>query len=160
VVQIDFSGGKIAYLSDLKPESVRWAPFFGVGKSLPAVEQFYAPRQDRGFDQNSLRLGGKDYPKGLAVHSRTELTYRLPEGFCRLLAVAGIDDAVRPNGKVRLVIRGDENILLETVVTGDHLPEAIDLDITGVRRLVILVDFTDAVNIGDHLLLCDARITK
>ena len=77
------------------------------------MKQFYAPRFDRGFDSRPLRLGGVDYRKGLALHSRTELVYRLPERFSRFLAVAGIADAVRPGGKVRLVVRGDDKVLFE-----------------------------------------------
>jgi len=80
--------------------------------------------------------------------------------FNRFHATAGIDDAVRPNGKVRLVIRGDDNVLLETVVAGVDPPKPIDLKISGIRRRVILVYFADATNVGDHLLLCDARISK
>lgn len=160
IVQIDFSGGKIVYLSDLKPESVAWKPFFGAAKPVPAMEQFYAPRQDRNFDGGPLQLGGNQYRKGLALHSRTELTYRLPGGFSRFRAVAGIDDALRPNGKVHLVIRGDDKVLLDAAVAGNDPPKPIDVDVAAVRRLTILVDFGDSVNVGDHLLLCNARISK
>lgn len=160
VVDLDFSGGKIAYLSDLEAESVRWTPFFAVQKPLPILEAFYAPRRDRDFDSAPLQLGGAQYSKGLAVHARTELTYRLPDGFRRLGAVAGIDDSLRPNGKVRLVVRGDAKVLLDRVITGNDPPKPLELDVAGVRRLVILVDFVDGVPAGDQLLLCNARITK
>jgi len=160
VVHIDFSAGKIVYLSDLEPESVHWAPFFAAEKALPVLEAFYAPRHDHNFDSTPLQLGGIQYPKGLAVHSRTELTYRLPSGFHWFRALAGIDDSVRPNGKVRLVVHGDAKVLLETVIAGNEQPKPIDLDVAGIRRLVILVDFADVVAAGDHLLLCNARITK
>lgn len=160
IVQIDFSSGKIVYLSDLNPDSVAWTPFFGAAKPQPSLEKFYAPRNDRNFEAAPLQLGGTQYRKGLALHSRTELVYRLPEGFSRLRALAGIDDAVRPNGKVRLVIRGDDKVLIETSIAGNDPPKSIDLDIAGVRRVTILVDFGDSLNVGDHLLLCNARISK
>ena len=79
------------------------------------MEQFYAPRFDRNFDGGPLQLGGTPYRKGLALHGRTELVYRLPDRFSRFRAVAGIDDAVRPGGKVRLVVRGDDKVLLDAV---------------------------------------------
>ncbi len=160
IAQIDFSGGKIVFLSDLKPESVRWTPFFGAGKSLGAVERFYAPRYDRNFDGGPLLLSGVTYKKGLALHCRTETVYRLPDRFSRFMATAGIDDAVRPGGKARLIVRGDDNLLLDTVITGADLPKAVDLDLTGVRRLTIIVDFGDTLNAGDYLLLCNARLRK
>jgi hypothetical protein len=160
IAQIDFSGGKIVYLSDLKPEDVRWTSYFGAARRLPALEQFYAPRYDRNFDSSPLQLGGVQYRKGLALHSRTRVVYRLPERFSRLRAVAGIDDAVRPGGNVRLTVRGDDKDLLDTVIVGAKPPRPIDLDLTGVRRLTILVDFGDTLSPGDYLLLCDARLSK
>jgi hypothetical protein len=160
VARIDFSGGKLLYLGDLKPESVAWTPFFAGRESLPAMKQFYAPRVDRGFDSRPLVLAKTEYQKGLAIQSRTELVYRLPERFGRFLAIAGIADAVRPGGKARLVIRGDDRVLFEASFTGSVPPRAIELDMTGVRRLVILVDFEAGLNVGSQLLLCNARVVK
>ena len=160
IAQIDFSAGKLLYLSDLKPDSIAWTPYFGVREPPAAMKQFYAPRFDRGFDSPVLRLGRVDYQKGIALHSRTELVYRLPERFSRFLAVAGIADAVRPGGKVRLVVRGDDKVLFEAAFAGSDAPRPIDLDVNGVRRLTILVDFEDGINRGDHLLLCNARVSK
>lgn len=160
IVQIDFSAGKIAYLSDLKPERVRWTPYFSMGNPPASVEQFYAPRYDRNFDGGPLQLGGTPYAKGLALHSRTELVYRLPDGFGRFRAVAGIDDAVRPGGKARLLVRGDGRQLLDAVLLGSDPPRAVDLNLSGVRRLTIVVDFGDSPSSGDYLLLCNARLSK
>ncbi len=160
VAQIDFSQGKVVYLSDLKPESITWTPLFGMAKILSSWQQFYAPRQDRNFESNPLQLAGTEYGKGLAFHSRTEMVYRLPASYSRLKAVAGIDDSVRPHGNVRLVLRGDDKVLLDTPITGSDEPKSIDLDITGVRRLSILVDFGAQMDFGDNLDLCNARITK
>jgi hypothetical protein len=62
---------------------------------------------------------------------------------------------------VRLVIRADENVVLEQTLTGeDEEPLAVDVDLTGARRLSILVDFGDKTDIADHLDLCEARIIK
>jgi hypothetical protein len=160
VVRIDFSRGKIVYLSDLEPESALWTPYFGSGRSLPAMAKFFGPREDRGLEPGALQLDGKPYQKGLALHSRTNLVYRLPGRFRRFQATVGIDDRVRPRGNVLLVIRGDDRILLETTVAGTDPAQAVDLDLGGVRRLAILVDYGDLLDVADHLDLCDARIVK
>jgi hypothetical protein len=160
IVQIDFSGGKVLYLSDVKPEDVHWTPYFDAGKPPPAVAQFYAPRCDRNFDGGPLQLAGVQYRKGVALRSRTEVVYRLPEGYSRFRAVAGIDDAVRPGGRVRLIIRGDGRDLLDLSVAGSNPPRPVDLDLTGVRRLAIVVDFGESLNAGDYLLLGNARLSK
>ena len=160
IQRIDFSGGKVAYLSDLQPESVVWSPYFRPDSELPVLNQFYAPRQDRTVEMLPLRLGGKSYRKGLAIQSRTELTYRLPDRFRRFQAVVGIDDRVRPQGAMRVVIYGDRRVLWEATLTGADAPRPLDLDLRGVRRLSIVADFAESYSAGDHLLLCEAKVIK
>ena len=160
VSRLDFSLGKRVYLSDLKPDSTVWTPYFGGERPLPALRLFYAPRFDRGFESETLELGGNEYRKGLALFARTKLVYRLPIGFRCFRAVVGIDNAWGMGGKVRLIVRGDDRVLLETDVSGKDAPQSIELNVAGVRRLTILVDFGDDLGTGDRLLLCNARIVK
>lgn len=160
IVEIDFSHGKLIYLSDLEPQSVVFTPYFGKGTDLPVIGRFYAPRNDTNLKSAPLRLGGKQYVKGIAVHSRTKIIYRLPGRFSRFKAIAGIDDAVRPHGSVRLVVSGDDKTLLEATLTGVDPPRPIDLDIRGVRRITVLVDFAADSDVADHLDLCNARVVK
>ena len=160
VVQIDFSHGKIVQLGDLQPESVTWTPYFGSDKKIPVIEKFYAPRKDKSLESGPLKLAGKTYAKGLSLHSRTKVVYRLPGRFSRFRATAGIDDGVRPHGHLRLIIRGDDRVLLQEGFSGADPPKPIDLDLTGVRRLIIEVDFGEKLDVADHLDLCEARILK
>jgi hypothetical protein len=160
LVNLDYSGGKVVYLSDLKPEAVEWTPFFTTAKPLPSLTEFYAPRMDRGLASKTLRLDGKEYHKGIALYSRTEITFRLPDRFSRLKAIAGIDDEVRPRGNVRLMIRGDERVLFDETLTGKDPARLLDLDINGVRKLIILVDYGEEMDTGDYLNLCNARVSK
>jgi hypothetical protein len=86
--------------------------------------------------------------------------YRLPGRFRRFKAAVGVDDRVRPRGNVRLVIHGDGRLLLETTISGMDPALQLDLDIAGVRRLAILADYGDDLDLADHLDLCDARVVK
>ncbi len=160
VALLDFSRGKVVYLSDLKPESVEWVPYFSSGREPPTQVALFAPRSDRSLESGPLQLDRKRYAKGLAIHSRTTMVYRLPERYRRFSAVVGIDDAVRPQGNVRLVIRGDDRVLCAMAVAGTDPPRPVDLDVAGIRRLSILVDFGDDFDVADHLDLCDARLVK
>lgn len=160
IQRIDFSQGKIVYLSDWKPEAAQWTPYIGLGTELPARVALFGPRPDRSLSGGPLELGGKVYAKGLALHSRTELVYRLAEPYRRFSAVAGIDDRVRPRGNVRLTVRGDGKVLFDATIAGVDPPRELDLDIRGVRRLSILVDFGEDLDVADHLDLCDARLVK
>lgn len=162
----DFSVGKIVFLSDLEPASVEWSSYFASRDNATRLADLYQPRRDRSFDGGMLELTTSDgsikrYTKGLALHSRSELNYRLPDEFRRLLAQVAIDRSVRPGGNVQLVVSGDGRVLLDTTVTGrDEQPLNLDLDITGVRRLRILVDFGGDLDIADYVNLCGIKVTK
>lgn len=158
VVAVEFP---VQYLSGFKPESFVFTPRFPSAATIAAtVAQFYRPRFDRASDSGPLRLGGRDYARGLSMRSRSELTFLLPEPFVKFTATAGIDDRYRPDGQVRLVIRGDDRVLFDQVITGQDDPTSISLDLTGVVRLKILVDYHDESGVGDHLDLCDPRLFK
>jgi hypothetical protein len=111
---------------------------------------------------DAFRLAGKRYDSGLALHSPATLVYRVPEGFRKLHAVAGVDDSVIAPGHFVLQILGDGKVLARHEFHGSEQrgPVTIDLDLAGVRRISIVVDPADGQDIGDQLNLCDARLTK
>ena len=157
---LDFSHGKVVYLSDLAPISADWTPYFGGPKEPQARRSLFGPRAVRGANGEPIRLGGKAFARGIILHSRTELVYRLGEGFRRFRATAGIDDRARPRGHVQLLIRGDDRVLLDTTLSGSDPPRLLDLDLGQASTLTIIVDFGDDLDVGDHLDLGDARIVK
>jgi len=160
VTRLGFSDRGAVYLSDLEPQSTRYAPLVDAGDSSAALAALYGPRRDAALEGGPLSVAKTQYSKGLAVRSRTELVYRLPGKFRRLVAVAGIDDRVRPAGNVRLEIRADGKTLFHATITGKDDPRPISLDITGAARVTILVDYGRGGDRADHLDLCQLRITR
>ncbi len=161
VARIDFSIGNLLYLSDLKPDSVEWTPYFSLGRELAVRSEFFAPKQDRSLSGGSLELDGKKYAKGVAIHSRTTITYRLRGRFSRFKAIAGIDDKAKgAHGDVQLIVRGDEKVLFDAAIAWSDAAKTMDLDVSGIRRLTVVVDYGNNGDIGDHLDLCDARLVK
>lgn len=158
--QFDFSSGNTVYLSDLEPDSVEWAPFVESRTAAARLTRLYQPRRDQAFAGGKLLLGGQSYDKGLSIHSRTTMVYRVPKNFKRLLATVGIDDRVRETGHVQLVVSGDGRVLFDRPISGKDAPLELDLDLTGVRRVTVLVDYGEGLDIADHLNLVNARITK
>ena len=158
--ELDFSLGKIQYLSEMQPVASNWTPYFDLFAQLPTAATLFEPRMNEAFEGGPLLLGGKAYRRGIALRSGTELKYRLPDGFQRLTAIAGIDDRVGEGGAVQLRIVGDNRELLSTAIRGGESPRPIDLDIAGVRQLTIVVDYGPDLDIADHLDLCEARISK
>ncbi len=151
VERIDFSLGKIRYLSDIEPREVTYTPFFDVT---------WKYQRDRNLDGGPLHVGGKDYARGLSIHSKTFLRYRLAGEYRRLQAVVGIDRVAGKKGDVHLTISADGKAIFEADVRGTDLPRPLDLDVAGVRDLDILVDFGGDLDIADHLDLADARVLK
>jgi hypothetical protein len=161
VVEVDFTAGNLVYLSDLKPASVEWRPYLLTPATPPALAKWFSLRRDQLIDGSVLTLGGESFEKGLAIHSRTLISYRLTKEFRRFQARTGVDERFRGTANLQLVITGDDRILLSREVRGSDPPFDIDLDMSGVRRLKVLVDFgQDRSDAGDHLLLCNARLTK
>jgi hypothetical protein len=160
ISRFDFSSGKIAYLSDLDPESALHVPYLGFAEEPAALRDFYRYRRDIGFEQSPLRLDGKTYRKGLSLASRSMLLYKLPGKFRLFRATVGIDDSVRETGDVHVAITGDGKVLWEGDVRGADPARELELEIAGVRRLEILVDYGGGQDVGDRLDLCDARVTK
>ncbi len=172
IVSADLSAGKIAYLSDLKPIATSWRPLVGFPAAASQATRFGEPRFDRSTSGGPLTLAipaadpalgtadVKSFAKGLAIRSRTELVYRLPSGYGRFQAEAGIEPLASASGNVMLSILGDDRLLMEQAVDGSDAPIALDLDIAAVKRLKIVVDYGENLDTGDWLNLCNARILK
>ncbi len=159
VLSLDFSAGKVRYLSELEPREAKYTLYFGDNWTDEQKQRWLFWR-DRPRDGGTLRLGNKEYSRGLWIHSRTLLKYRLSGDYRRFQAVMGIDQAVAPLGNVHVVISGDGKALLESDVRGADPPQYLDLDVAGIRELEILVDFGGDLDIADHLDLADAKVIK
>jgi len=163
IERLDFSAAKVQYVSDLEPDSVKWTPFIAQPKG-ETLARLGEPARNRTLEGGPLQFREQgvsvSYEKGLALRSRTELTYRLPGKFRRFKAVAFIDPAVRDAGHVRLVIHGDGRELFSEPISGTDAPREIDLPLEGVKRLKIVVDYGDDLDFADHLDLADARILR
>lgn len=163
IQSLDFSSGKVRYLSSLEPREMKHVPYFG------EREKLYDYRRDRSLGGGPLRLGRKSYSRGLAIYSQTRLKYRIGGEYSRFQAVMGIDAEVAPLGVVDVEIKGDGKVLHKSKVRGVDPPVPLDLDVTGVRDLEIFVDYglepredglVVSIDLSDHLDLADAKLIK
>lgn len=151
---LDFSAGKVRALSAITPRDVQYTPY------LDVVWEF---QRDRGPDGEPLQLNGKTYRRGLSIHSRTLLKYRLNGEYRTLQATVGIDDLADPTdveGDVVLTITGDGRELFRAAIKNSDPPRPLELDLSTVRDLEILVDFGEGLDIADWLDLADAKVLK
>ena len=94
--------GRATYLSDLEPASVDEVPYF---------DQRLLYHRDQGLTGGALQLRGTTYRKGLAVHSRCVLTYRLDGRYELFQARLGFEDGVPLAGSIACRVLADEREL-------------------------------------------------
>ncbi|MFQ5412852.1 MAG: NPCBM/NEW2 domain-containing protein [Phycisphaerae bacterium] len=152
IAAIDFHSSRVVYVSDMSPMSEQTSGML----HAPWPVQY-----DRSASGQPLSLGGRRFDKGIGVHSRCELAYALDGAYESFVATIGIDDAVRPRGSVVFRVIGDDNVLLDSgPVTGNDKPRPIAVDVAGVTRLTLLVDFGAGLDLADHADWADARLLK
>lgn len=149
---IQVHSDRVVYLSDLEPAGQR---------TDGLLHRPWPARFDRSVAGGPISLGGRVFEKGLGVHSRTELTYKLGGAYEAFAATIGIDDAVRPRGSVLFRVLGDATVLYEgTQVTGSDRPRDILIDVTGVDLLTLVVDYGDDLDLSDHADWGGARVLR
>lgn len=167
VQKVDLSGGRIQFLSDLAPIEERFDGVDPEGSLLSGLisrEQqmlLFGPRRDSTMErQSKIRLRGREFSKGLCIHSRTEITWALDQKFTALDFLIGVDDEVAFNGahSVAIKIAGDGNVLFEKLIATTDEPIPVRLPLDGISTLSVLVDFGDNDSTCDWLDLADARL--
>jgi hypothetical protein len=145
-------GGKMSYLSDLKPDKVEETPFFG--HRLPW-------RRDLNLTGEPLRMNGLAYDHGLAVHSRCILTYDLGGRYSTFETLVGFDDAVKGKGRVdcRVVSDGKE-LYANPDLRADAPPVKLKLVVAGAEQLRLIVDFGRGQDTGDRVIWANARLYR
>lgn len=116
---------------------------------------------DETVSGKALVLGGQRYERGLGVHSRTELIYRIDGAFERFVSVIGIDDDYRPRGSVEFRVVGDGEVIFDSgAVTGRDQSRSISVSVSGVDELSLIVDFGVDLDLADHAIWGDARLLR
>ena len=165
--KIDLSSGRIRFLSDMPAIAER---FDGVDPEnslftglIDADQQklLFGPQRNITIErQSKLRLRGREFTKGLCIHSKTEIQWDLEKKFSAMECLVGIDDEVAFNGShsVALKITGDGNVLFEKLIATTDDPLPLRLSLAGVSTLTVLVDFGDGSSVCDWLDLADAKL--
>jgi hypothetical protein len=154
VARLDFSGGKLVYLSTMATLSVKET-------STEGNVQHY--RKDENLEGGKIRLAGIEYTHGLSLHSTTELEYELDGEFRELKGVIGIDDDIGGVDEPAILkIFGDNVELISWAVSRKDKNRArtLNVNVKDVKRLRILVTSDDILDLGKHVTLADIRVSK
>jgi len=152
VRSVEFRGGKLVWLSDVVPSRTSTTGFFN---------RAWEPRMNRSVWGAPLTVDGVSYEHGVGCHARTELEYALDGKYVLFVTSVGIDDETRGTGAALFSVAVDGRALLAPVlVKGREKPRPLKLNVAGVRRLTLTVDFGPEQDFGDHVDLLDARLIR
>jgi hypothetical protein len=152
LVEIRFRSDRVLFLSDLEPVEYKFEPFSTTR---------WPYRRNRSVANRPLQIGDQQFERGIGVHSQSALTYDLPGPFSKLAAVIGIDRAAAPLGNVVFRVTADgKEVFNSGPVTGRDAPRAIDVPIGGAKRVQLLVDFGEELDVGDQADWGNVRLIK
>jgi hypothetical protein len=112
--QIDYTTGRLEYLSDLLPDkttktTITLDPYDKADKLKSDYKVFVY--KDTSLKMTPIKLGGTSYRHGLTLLPNVELEYDLNAQYRQFEAVVGIDDETEARGDVTLEVWGDNNKL-------------------------------------------------
>jgi hypothetical protein len=144
--------GRTVYLSDLKPAEYRFMPFLDLA---------WPYKLDRCVTGAWLRAGGNSYMKGIGVHSAARLAYVLDEPYKRFQAETAVDDSSDGGGSVRfrVLVDGVDKFNGE-IIRGGMKPVPISMDMSGAKKLELIVDYADRADVLDRADWLNARLIK
>jgi hypothetical protein len=157
IAALQLLGGRAVYLSDLKPASYRHIPYLQL--SWPFVA-------DRSVLGGQLRAAGMLYAKGLGMHSPARITYDFDRPYRRFETEVAIDAEAGSGGSAVFHVFTDdgsgtwqERATSETLRGGDP-PAPLSVDLSGAKRISLLVDFADHGDELDHADWLNARLVR
>ena len=142
--------GRVQYLSEVVPAKVEETPFF---------DRMMHWKADRSLIGSALTVGKKEFRRGLAMHSRTKLSYDLAGAYDQFISTVGISPEVSHLGDVMVRVIGDEQIVFEQRISGTQEIN-IDVDVSDVQLLTLVTDFGEGQDVGDRVHWGDARIVR
>lgn len=152
VARLDYSKGKLTFLSDLEPANKdQLKPLEGF---LPLL------RNDRNFNDGVLSMGGQSYGRGVALRATARPIWELDGNYKEFKAVLGADDSADGASVVKVRIDGDGRELYAGLVARKDKPRPLALNVAGVRRLRIDVSADGVIPYGKEVNLGNAQLSK
>jgi len=160
---LDFRVGNMRWLADLEPDEVKTSFHLQPGGMKTKFADLFAPRSEGPFGGTGLQLGKlPKFESGLALHSPTTMTWRVPEGFSLFRATVGLPDDAAAGAKLRLRVLSDQQVLFDEEFSsaGAREPVQLECKVAGLKRVTIAVDSGERLDFGDNIILGDARFVK
>jgi len=129
------------YLSDEHPEQIN--------------DSYTAPRWNVSFSGGPLRMHDRIVPRGILVHARSELIYRLDSNCANFSTTIGMAESspMPAPGSVVFSVYVDNELRFQSKVFRPDTPsENVTLDVKGAHELRLLVEDAGDGNHSDHAI--------
>ncbi|MCI4354775.1 MAG: NPCBM/NEW2 domain-containing protein [Thermoplasmata archaeon] len=156
---IYMKNGRVVYLSDIKPTIVDEDANYIRGPKKLSSDLDFPYQKDRSARGGKIILGGVEHRKGVGVRARSLLAYPLDGGFKRFQAVLGLDASSMGLGAVKIEVETDGKKLKELGLKGMDAPQAIDVDVSGAKELLLRVTWA-GVGQSDFVDWGSARLIR
>ncbi|MGQ9820809.1 MAG: NPCBM/NEW2 domain-containing protein [Thermogutta sp.] len=146
--------------ADARDENPAAASTVGLGElDLSYISQGWGkPRADKNCVEKEISIAGRRFATGLGTHAVSVMHLELDGQVTSFSALVGVDDSAGGKGSVVFRVYGDGRILYDSgVVRGGEEAKALDVDLRGVRHLLLYVGSADDGIDFDHADWADAR---
>jgi hypothetical protein len=154
VLSLEMRSGPAVDLAELTPARYEPRPYLGVSWPLAT---------NAAVTGHALRLSNGTYEKGLGLHAPCRVAYALNAAYQRFDSLVGFDETQARRGRVRLAVELDgKRIDLHggKELTGRDPPLSVQLDVRGVREMVLIADLGSFGDVQAHVNWAGARLIK
>ncbi|MDD4870441.1 MAG: NPCBM/NEW2 domain-containing protein [Kiritimatiellae bacterium] len=133
-----------------------WISSFGTEK---IQQSFGKPQADKTIENNKITIGGQVFDHGIGTHANSIMMIDLKGGSERFSANVGVDDETGRKGSAEFSVIADKKVLWKSgVMKGGQSPQKVDVDVKGIKILMLCVgDAGDGID-HDHADWADAKL--
>lgn len=114
-------------------------------------QEWKSPQAGKSCDKKPLTLKGAVYPHGIGTHAPSDACILLDGGAKRFISMVGVDDETAGKGSVVFEVWVDDKKVAETpVLRGGGEPKLLSVDLTGARKMELLVQGGGDNTHSDH----------
>jgi len=157
-----FSLCLVALASGARGETPAATSTVGLGElDLSYVSQGWGkPQADKNCVEKPISIAGRQFEAGLGTHAVSVMHLELDGRVTNFSALVGVDDSAGRRGSVVFRVYGDGRVLYDSgILGGGEEAKPLDVDLQGVRQLVLYVGSADDGVDYDHADWAEARFT-
>jgi hypothetical protein len=152
VERIEVASDRLRFLSDLTPVEVR-------SETILALPRSWQP--DRSVTGRPLATASQQEAKGLGMQAGTRLVFDIADvAAAEFAAELSLDPDAGTIGDCEFVFRGVGRELLRKRMIGCERAQAVRVEVGGVARIEVAVEFGENLDLGDHANWADARLIR